>query len=218
MSKSIIGVIMLIVGIISVSLIAAVLITPTPEEQPAQPMPIPESIKMNTSEEVNNTAQVNAVINTPQEIEHNAEGTKYIETDCIGGDNHTIQLYHNPKALNLTYNEVIKFIELDKTDEKPYIPGEFICGDFAEVVQHNAENSGINCGLVLIRFNDSTYHMINAFSTTDKGIVYIDSTGGNMPGDAIDNLAVGQICIPQPISNNAVYGSLGQVESVKNYW
>ncbi len=89
-----------------------------------------------------------------------------------------INVANNPLAKDPSWQELMSFIKSDGTDAKPYIPDVFICGAFAEQVQHNAEAAGIRSAIVFINFADSRIgHALNAFKTTDKGLVYIDCTG-----------------------------------------
>ncbi len=103
---------------------------------------------------------------------------------CVGGDNEPIELIDNPEAKNVTYEELIDFILSDPTDEKMYTSW-YVCSDFAEEVHNNAESFGIRAAWVGIDFEeDPIGHAINAFETTDKGIVFIDCTGRSL-GDVI---------------------------------
>jgi hypothetical protein len=55
-----------------------------------------------------------------------------------------------------------------------------ICSDFAELLHNNAEMDGIKCGYVTIDFEgQSVGHAIDAFETTDQGLVYVDDTGSD---------------------------------------
>lgn len=103
----------------------------------------------------------------------------------VRGDGEPIELINNPNAINPTYAELVAFIKEDSTDEHPYTNGSFfpvsllyVCSDFAEDVHNNAEVAGIRAAWVGIDFegNDDG-HALNAFETTDKGLVYIDCTG-----------------------------------------
>lgn len=40
---------------------------------------------------------------------------------------HTVTLINNHRARNTTYNNVMKFLERDKTDLMVYVPGNFMC-------------------------------------------------------------------------------------------
>ncbi|PIX31386.1 hypothetical protein COZ60_04845 [Candidatus Bathyarchaeota archaeon CG_4_8_14_3_um_filter_42_8] len=102
----------------------------------------------------------------------------------VGGDGEPIELINNPNATNPTYAELVAFIEEDSTDERQYLtrawaPGfAYTCADFAEDVHNNAEAAGIKAAWVGIDFEENDEgHALNAFETTDKGLVYIDCTG-----------------------------------------
>lgn len=103
---------------------------------------------------------------------------------CVGGDNKPIELIDNPNAKDVTYEELIDFIIDDRTDEKVY-SSWYVCADFAEDVHNNAEAVGIKAAWVGVDFeNDPIGHAVNAFDTTDKGIVFIDCTGQSL-GDRV---------------------------------
>lgn len=108
------------------------------------------------------------------------------EIEC-GGDGKPIILENNPAATDPTFDELIAFIKNDPTDTREYIadgPGAYVCADFAEDVHNNAERAGIRAAWVGITFeNTAEGHAINAFETTDKGIVYIDCTSGGKAGN-----------------------------------
>jgi hypothetical protein len=85
---------------------------------------------------------------------------------------------HNP-----TWDELKSFLASDSTDQLPYIAGSFVCGDFAQTLHNKAESTGIRCAIVIINFTDgSESHALNAFMTSDKGLVYIDDTGQTPTG------------------------------------
>ena len=113
------------------------------------------------------------------------------EIEC-GGDGKAIILDNNPAAVNPTFDELIAFIKSDPTDTREYIadgPDAYVCADFAEEVHNNAERSGIRAAWVGITFeNTEEGHAINAFETTDKGLVFIDCTSGDKTCD-VDNIA-----------------------------
>jgi hypothetical protein len=107
-----------------------------------------------------------------------------------GGDGEPIELINNPDATNPTYAELVAFIEADTTDTKDYIEESFrdwhkayVCADFAEEVHNNAETAGIRAAWVGIDIEgEDEGHALNAFETTDRGLVYIDCTGANPGG------------------------------------
>ena len=119
--------------------------------------------------------------------------SNYIYEDgkvLVGADGEPIQLINNSSATNPTYTTLIDFINEDPTDEDAYVDfdsdSEFAflgrtCGDFAETVHNNAEFAGIRAALVTIDFEgQDVSHALNAFETTDKGLIYVDCTGQNL--------------------------------------
>lgn len=105
------------------------------------------------------------------------------ENDAIevGGDGEPIELINNPNATDSTYAELIAFIIKDSTDEHLYFTFSYVCSNFAEDVHNNAEAAGIRAAWVGIDLEgDDEGHACNAFETTDKGLVYIDCTGGGL--------------------------------------
>lgn len=100
----------------------------------------------------------------------------------VRGSGEPVELINNPKATNPTFSELVAFLEKDPTDQYSYIVGPpknaFISSDFAETVHNNAEAAGIRAAWVGIDIEGETEgHSINAFETTDLGLIYIDSTG-----------------------------------------
>lgn len=119
--------------------------------------------------------------------------SKYIYEDgaiLVGADGEPIELINNSSATNPTYAMLVDFINEDPTDEGAYMDfdsdSEFAflgrtCGDFAEMVHNNAEAAGIRAALVTIDFEGQDVgHALNAFETTDKGLIYIDCTGQDL--------------------------------------
>lgn len=98
----------------------------------------------------------------------------------IGGNNKPVELINNPNAENPSWDELITFIRSDTTDSKPYIETfywSYVCADYARDVHNNAEAAGIRAAWVGIDFEEGVGHALNAFDTTDKGLVFIDCTG-----------------------------------------
>ena len=92
-------------------------------------------------------------------------------------------LVNNPEAKNVSYKELRSFLYEDDTDKNLYLVDEYMCGEFAEELHNNAEESGIKAAFVGIQFRDGSIgHAFNAFITTDRGLVYIDVTG-SQPGE-----------------------------------
>ncbi|MFC2042313.1 hypothetical protein ACFLTV_02290 [Chloroflexota bacterium] len=109
------------------------------------------------------------------------ENPRYIYQDgaiLIGADYEPIELGNNPNATNPTYAELVAFIKKDTSDSKIYSRVEHLCADFAEEVHNNAEAAGIRAAWVGIDIEgEEDGHAVNAFQTTDRGLVYVDCTG-----------------------------------------
>jgi cell division protein FtsB len=78
---------------------------------------------------------------------------------------------------NPAWSELKAFLEIDDTEKHEYNYASFVCGDFAEMLHNNAEGAGIRAAVVIIHFTSGLPHAINAFYTSDIGLVYIDDTG-----------------------------------------
>ena len=72
-----------------------------------------------------------------------------------------------------TYDEMIDFLERDKTDENSYIDVTYDCSHFTRDVNNNAEKDGIRCAYVVLEFNIQA-HAIVAFNTVDSGLIYVE--------------------------------------------
>lgn len=118
-------------------------------------------------------------------------------------------LIHNGVILNNpTWSELKKFLFEDDTDEIEYVYPTMVCADFANRLQRNAKEAGWRCAIVSIEstgYDDpfgfgiasDAGHACNAFETTDRGLVYIDSTGwvsgiGPLPADRLAKLEIGK--------------------------
>lgn len=87
-----------------------------------------------------------------------------------------------------TWEELESFLESDKTDELEYKPHEFDCTGFAITLRDHAWRWGFRCAFVEVDFSGGAGHNLNAFKTTDKGLVFVDTVGG----DAIAYVKVGK--------------------------
>ena len=122
---------------------------------------------------------ITPVTETPETSETHV----YIDGKIVaGGDGEPIELTDNPNATDPTYAELLAFLEADQTDKYSYIVGPpkvaYICADFARDVHNNAEAAGIRAAWVGIDLESQAEgHALNAFQTTDRGLVFIDCTG-----------------------------------------
>lgn len=106
----------------------------------------------------------------------------------VKGSGEPVELINNPKATNPTFSELVAFLEKDPTDQYSYIVGPpknaFVSSDFAETIHNNAEAAGIRAAWVDIDIEGETEgHALNAFETTDLGLIYIDCTGKGLWDD-----------------------------------
>jgi len=86
-------------------------------------------------------------------------------------------LGHGYTLRDPTYKEVLTFLEQDKTDKNEFVEdtyGVYVCSHFARDVCNNAEEEGLRCAFVEVRYLDKG-HSIIAFNTFDKGLVYFDA-------------------------------------------
>ncbi|MBM3156214.1 MAG: CAP domain-containing protein [Chloroflexi bacterium] len=107
--------------------------------------------------------------------------------NAAGGNGEPIRLYENPRATDPTWQQLQSFLIADNTDKLTYVEGSFVCADFAATLQNRAEEMGIKAAYVSVDFADGPAHALNAFNTTDKGLVYIDCTGPGFLGTNIKN-------------------------------
>jgi hypothetical protein len=110
--------------------------------------------------------------------------SKYIYEDgaiLVGADGEPIELINNSSATNPTYAELVAFIVANSVDTNTYFEGgpkAYVCSDFAEDVHNDAEAAGIRAAWVSIDLQgEDEGHALNAFETSDRGLVYIDCTG-----------------------------------------
>ena len=96
----------------------------------------------------------------------------------------------NPQAVNPTWNQLTTFIAQDKTDQHAYNINSFNCVNYATTVYNNAETSNIEAATVTMNLqNSAAGHAVNAFITSDYGLVYVDCTGN----DAIARVEAGKV-------------------------
>jgi hypothetical protein len=150
---------------------------------------------------------------------------KINESDYMGfaGDS-CKYMYNNPEAVDVSYDELINFVENDKTDNLLYVNNLFKCLDFATVLHNNAEEKGIRTGIVLIKWeNKSIGHAINCFNTTDKGMIYIDSVGSSeyqkdVQYDSISCFSGGNYIETNLKTNKECINRMGKYQWKKEYW
>jgi hypothetical protein len=97
-----------------------------------------------------------------------------------------VNLVNNNSSTDVTWQELLQFLESDYTQSGTYIEGVYMCGSFAEDLHNNAEQEGIRSAWVAVHFEDGgESHALNAFFTVDYGLVFVDCTGGTSRPEAV---------------------------------
>jgi hypothetical protein len=140
-----------------------------------------------------------------------------------GADGHRIALVNSNNTTDPTYAELLAFIKADKTDEEVYDFESYLCSDYAEIVHNNAEKAGYKCAWIGVDFAGGDEHALNAFNTTDRGLVFIDCTGADPyePGnwDKVVDVQVGESYIPVALFREGyTYDSMGTVKEIYIHW
>jgi len=99
-----------------------------------------------------------------------------IQPPYIKGLGSEVNLINNENAKNPTWLSLLSFLAEDETDRSTY-SFSYDCGCFTQDVHNKAELAGIRTAWVGIDFEVGMGHALNAFKTTDKGLVFIDCTG-----------------------------------------
>lgn len=107
-----------------------------------------------------------------------------------GGSVGSPNIMNNPNANNVSWGQLESFLLSDPTDDGTYSLYSYNCVSFAEMLHNNAEAAGIKSAFVAINFKDEPIgHAVNAFVTTNKGLVYVDNTGGTSLGKLNEQLS-----------------------------
>lgn len=80
---------------------------------------------------------------------------------------------------NPTYDELVKFLAKNQVSHRAWIPGKYVCVDFAADINNDAEDAGFRSAYVWIiegyGSNGSKWgHLLNGFQTVDKGLIFIE--------------------------------------------
>lgn len=144
----------------------------------------------------------------------------------LKANGHRVLLVNNQNAVNPTFDELVRFLDVDKTETLEYIPGKFVCGDFAQLLHNRAEKQGIKAGWVHVEFtHDGIDHACNVFNTIDRGLVFVDATG-IYPNDEYNNtdkiveIKRYESYTPRAVHPSAdwVYNTMGIVKNYKIFW
>jgi len=188
-------------------------------------------------------------------------GLVYTPEGVLGGSEcygEFIVLINNERAIDPSYNQLLTFLQQDRTDQFPYqytldvmefyygtaeshidleyisdiisgisqLSAPRICADFAERLHNEAEMAGIRCAYVSVELS-GVGHALNAFQTTDRGLIYIDDTGkvggyGPSNCDKAVDVQIGQQYIPISLFPESgwsdIWESIGTVTDILITW
>jgi len=116
-------------------------------------------------------------------LQENYEGLQ-ADYESLRGDYTSLQASYEGSLERLkqseledpTWSELKEFLELDDTDTLPYTENSFDCTGFAITLRDRAWRYGMRCAFIELGFADGTGHALNAFETTDEGLIYVDDT------------------------------------------
>ncbi len=138
-----------------------------------------------------------------------------------------INLANSETASNPKWAELLEFLREDKTDENTYVPDVYVCRHFARDLHNNAELAGIRAAYVAVNLPGAA-HALNAFKTTDRGLVFIDCNGlpasqsGPSNCDKTVDVRLGEHYIPEslfPESNwGVIWENMGTVLDMRIWW
>jgi hypothetical protein len=142
-----------------------------------------------------------------------AEGTSRLVLNAIPGhdfylkysDGSYVTITNHQDAHNPTMAELKAFLKDDHTEDYPGSVPSFVCLNYAVMLHNNAEANGIRCAVVVIAGTASSEgHALDAFQTTDDGLVFVDDTG-NTQGQDVDKFA--EITMGQEVTEVPVFKS-----------
>lgn len=158
--------------------------------------------------------------------------------NIAGADiNKLVVLINNKNSKQISYKELKAFIKEDDTDKILYDIENFVCADYAELLHNRAEEAGITCYFVSVEFvnpiiegQEEFYgHALNAFYTTDRGLIYIDCTGYDTISTPkchadhfVENVIVGQVMEHNFLYPNGRYINIkdmgfGEISSIEMF-
>jgi hypothetical protein len=107
-----------------------------------------------------------------------------------------VQLRNYPAATNVLLARLAAFLRTNPVNLATFERGKFVCTEFAQALHNSSEAAGLRCALVTLEFEKGEGHVLNAFETTDKGLIYMDCTGavtGNAPRSIFDTVGYVQV-------------------------
>jgi hypothetical protein len=175
--------------------------------------------------------EIPTIINNPISEASNVD-TMYVRVSggvLVGADGGTIKLYNNTNSTDPSWEQLKNFLLKDETDRQRYDYNTFVCADFAEMLHNNAEKSGFRTAYVCVQLGPCAFysngggHALNAFQTTDRGLVSIDCTNSiqayGINADKVVDVKVDMDYIPYSIFPepgwSSVWGNMGVVKEIE---
>jgi hypothetical protein len=97
---------------------------------------------------------------------------------CLLANGKPVVLQNYNDAKNPTWAVLSDALKADKTDEKIYRHSSYKCTNYASDLHNSLEkNYHIKTAVVVMMYNKTNGHALNAIQTVDQGLVYIDQCG-----------------------------------------
>ena len=90
---------------------------------------------------------------------------------------------------------MVDILKRDSTDKLEYKKDVFDCEGFALTLRDRLAKYGVRCAFVALEFPEEAGHALNAFETTDKGIIYIDEVGNDQIAYVEKGKPYGALCL-----------------------
>jgi hypothetical protein len=133
------------------------------------------------------TQNLTAKTNTLNLTRQTLNSTKHILNDTVAEVNHLMtnntelkaqvnqwKILHPYNVDNPAYAAFQTFYHNDKTNNRTYNDTTYNCQNFARDFKANASSHGIRCAFIILTYNSTNGHCLNAVSTADHGTVYIE--------------------------------------------
>ena len=113
-----------------------------------------------------------------------------------------------------TWDRVAAFLRSDPIDEREWRSPYYICTDFARDLKQNANAAGLKAASVVIRTGSGANHHINAFATSDRGLVFIEPQE-----DAVAHVVIGELFMTRELGSDAwVKRAWGIISKIDLEW
>jgi hypothetical protein len=166
-----------------------------------------------------------------QSVDVSAGGTSKLPYPHVFGQDYYVKYYddsyvtvtNNQDAQNPTMAQLLAFLKEDHTEDIPSSEPAFVCLNYAVTLHDNAEANGIRCAVVAI-YGTSVGHAVDAFQTTDGGLVFVDNSGDPHGMDAFAKITMGQEVSKVPVFRSDIYvgvsvdSELGPISNGYIWW